>query len=136
MKRSELRENIFKIVFSMTSFEELNEEILDYYIEDNEISEKDGKYIKDKVCKIKENLEKIDEVIKENARNYAFERISATTLSILRVAVYEITFEDDIPNGVSASEAVKLSEKYGEDKEKAFINGILGAYIRKLGNKE
>lgn len=131
MKRSELRENIFKIVFSIN--EDLTEEILDYYLEDNEISEKDGKYIKNIVYKIKENLEKIDDVIKENAQKHSFERISATTLSLLRVAVYEITFEDDIPNNVSASEAVKLAEKYGEEKEKRFINGILGTYIRKIG---
>lgn len=131
MKRSELRENIFKIVFSIN--EDLNEEILDYYLEDNEISEKDGKYIKNIVYKIKENLETIDDVIKENAQKHAFERISATTLSLLRVAVYEITFESDIPNNVSASEAVRLAEKYSEEKEKRFINGILGTYIRKLG---
>lgn len=133
MKRSELRENIFRIVFSINPFEELREEIIDYYIEDNEISEKDGKYIKDKVYKIKDKLEEIDSVIKENAKNYAFERISAITLSLLRVAVYEITFEEDIPDNVSASEAVRLAEKYGEEREKSFINGILGAYIRKLG---
>lgn len=133
MKRSELRENIFKIVFTFSHHKELSEESIDYYLEDNEISEKDGKYIKEKVYKIKENIEKIDEIIAENAHNYSLERISFVTLCILRVAIYEITFEEDIPNGVSASEAVKLAEKYGEDKSNTFINGILGSYIRKLG---
>lgn len=133
MKRSELRENIFKIVFTLSSDKEICEESVDYYLEDNEISETDGKYIKDKVYKIKQNLEEIDSIIAENSHKYSFERISAVTLCILRVAIYEITFDEDVPNGVSASEAVKLAEKYGEDKSKTFINGILGAYIRKLG---
>ena len=132
MKRSELRENVFKLVFTLGEDADLNDESIEYYFNDNEISGNDSEYILNEVKNIKEHLEEIDEIISENSHKYTFERLSAVTRGILRVAVYEIKYEADIPNGVCASEAVKLSEKYDDDKAKSYINGILGAYIRKL----
>lgn len=131
MKRSELRENVFRLIFMLQNNGELNEESLEYYFKDNEIEEKDAKYIKDKVNNIALNLEKIDSIIEENSHKYTLSRLSAVSLSVLRLAIYEITFEEDIPNGVAASEAIKLSQKYDDENAKGYINGILGAYIRK-----
>ncbi len=135
MKRSELRENVFKLVFSVTGENDINDENLQYYFSDNNIEGSDAEYIKNEVEGILENLEKIDEIIAENSHKYTIDRLSAVTLCVLRVAIYEITYKEDIPNGVSASEAVKLSEKYDDDKAKGYINGMLGAYIRKLEGK-
>ena len=135
MKRSELRENIFKLVFSLTNEENINEQSLEFYFSDNKIEGKDGEYIKDAINSIYENLDKIDEIIAENSHKYSVDRLSAVTLCVLRVAIWEITFKEDIPNNVSASEAVKISEKYDDEKAKGYINGILGAYIRKLEGK-
>ena len=136
MKRSEIRENIFKLVFTLDSIDEIDNESIEFYLQDNEISGKDAEYIINKVQRIKENIEEIDEIISESSHKYTLERLSAVTRGILRVAVYEIKYEDDIPNNVSASEAVKLSEKYDEDNAKSYINGILGSYIRKLGEEK
>ncbi len=135
MKRSELRENIFKLVFSLTNEENINEQSLEFYFSDNKIEGKDSEYIKEAINSIYENLDKIDEIIAENSHKYSVDRLSAVTLSVLRVAIWEITFKDDIPNNVSAYEAVKISEKYDDEKAKGYINGILGAYIRKLEGK-
>ena len=135
MKRSELRENIFKLVFSLTNEENINEQSLEFYFSDNKIEGKDSEYIKEAINSIYENLDKIDEIIAENSHKYSVDRLSAVTLCVLRVAIWEITFKEDIPNNVSASEAVKISEKYDDEKAKGYINGILGAYIRKLEGK-
>ena len=135
MKRSELRENIFKLVFSLTNEENINEQSLEFYFSDNKIEGKDSGYIKEAINSIYENLDKIDEIIAENSHKYSVDRLSAVTLCVLRVAIWEITFKEDIPNNVSASEAVKISEKYDDEKAKGYINGILGAYIRKLEGK-
>ena len=131
MKRSELRENIFKLVFSENFENPFSEESFGYYLSDNEISEKDGNYIKNEVLGILENLDAIDEAISENLKNYAFDRVSKVCLAILRVAVYEINYVSDIPDSVAASEAVKLAESYEDEKSKTFVNGILGSVIRK-----
>lgn len=131
MKRSELRENIFKLVFSENFKNPFSEEAYEFYVSDNGISEKDSIYIKNEVLGVLENLEAIDEAISENLKNYTFERISKVSLAILRVAVYEINYVSDIPDAVAISEAVKLAESYEDEKSKTFVNGILGSVARK-----
>ena len=131
MKRRELRENIFKLIFSLNNEVSLSDESLSYYFEDNKINDKDSKFIKDEVSEIIENLNSIDEIIKENLSNYTFERISKVSLAVLRVAVYEINYVSDIPDAVAAAEAVAISEIYEDEKSKGFINGVLGSVIRK-----
>lgn len=131
MKRRELRENIFKIIFSLNSDDVFSEETFLYYLDDNNISEQDGEFIKKEVVGIMENLEAIDETISENLKNYTFERISKVCLSVLRVAVYEINFVSEIPDSVAASEAINIAEVYEDEKSKSFINGVLGSVIRK-----
>lgn len=131
MKRRELRENIFKIIFSLNSDDVFSEETFLYYLDDNNISEQDGEFIKKEVVGIMENLEAIDETISENLKNYTFERISKVCLSVLRVAVYEINFVSEIPDAVAASEAINIAEVYEDEKSKGFINGVIGSVIRK-----
>lgn len=131
MKRRELRENIFKLIFSLSNEVALSEEAILYYFEDNKINDTDGCFIKNEVFGIIENLASIDKVIKDNLVNYTFERISKVSLALLRVAVYEINYVSDIPDAVAASEAVNISEIYEDEKSKSFINGILGSVIRK-----
>lgn len=77
------------------------------------------------------NLEKIDKIIDENLAGWKRDRISRTALAVLRLAVYEIVFENDTPNKVAANEAVELSKKYSTKEESAYINGILGSIIAK-----
>ncbi len=76
------------------------------------------------------NLPAIDETIAAYSRRWSKDRISRVALSIMRLAVYEILYEEDIPVSVSINEAVELAKKYGGDEDAAFINGILGSVSR------
>ncbi|MBR2578595.1 MAG: transcription antitermination factor NusB, partial [Clostridia bacterium] len=78
------------------------------------------------------NIEKIDEIVDQNLMGWKRERISRTALAVLRLAVYEIMFEQDTPNKVAANEAVELSKRYSTKEESAYINGILGSIIAKV----
>lgn len=134
MKRRELRENVFKIIFHMNEpTDDLSN--LSYYFEDNEISGKDKKYIENEVMAVINNISAIDELIGKNLKNYSFDRISKVSLALLRVAVYEIMYENDIPDAVAISEAVTLSEIYEDEKAKAFVNGILGSVARQKAGR-
>lgn len=77
-----------------------------------------------------EKLPEIDAVIEQYAIGWKKERISKVALSVLRLAICEILFVDSIPSGVSANEAVELAKKYATADDAAYINGILGAFIR------
>lgn len=134
MKRRELRENIFKIVFSLkddSDFSSFFGETFEFYKEDNKISEKDGEYIKNEVLGIGSKLAEIDEAISENLKNYTFDRISRVCLAVLRVGIYEIMYTDDIPDSVAVSEAIYLADSYEDEKAKLFVNGVLGTIARK-----
>lgn len=95
-----------------------------------ELDERDISYIEDIIEGCNRNMEKIDNIIRRNSKGWKFERISKVDLSILRLALYEIMYRDDIPESVSINEAVELAKKYGGEKTGSFINGILGSFIR------
>lgn len=77
------------------------------------------------------NLEKIDSEIEKYLVNWKLNRLSKIDLAILRIAIYEILFEEEIPDKVSVNEAIELAKKYSEDKSTSFINGILNNMIKK-----
>ena len=79
--------------------------------------------------------EQIDAVISAHLKGWAIGRLSKIVLAILRLAVFEIDYRPDIPDGVSVNEAVELAKKYGEPKDASFINGLLGSYLREKGEK-
>ncbi|MBQ0110464.1 MAG: transcription antitermination factor NusB, partial [Oscillospiraceae bacterium] len=78
------------------------------------------------------NKETIDRMISENLNSWTIERISKTALAILRLAVYEIMFAEDIPESVSANEAVELAKIYCKEDDAKFINGVLSSVIKKV----
>lgn len=75
------------------------------------------------------NLTLIDKKISQNLSGWNIQRISRTALSVLRLATYEILFENEMPNSASANEAVELSKKYSTPHEASYVNGVLGAII-------
>ena len=81
------------------------------------------------------NLSVIDEKISHNLSGWNIERISRTALSVLRLATYEILFENEIPNSAAANEAVELSKKYSTPNEASYVNGVLGAIISNVESK-
>lgn len=137
MDRSAIRELAFKLIYSIEiqKTEELDEAI-ELYIEANKIeSSKAKKYIEDAVYGIKKNLEEIDSKIEKNLKQeWKIERISRIDLSILRLAIYEITYKE-VPYKVAINEAVELAKKYGEEASKKFVNGILASVVKENEEK-
>ena len=114
MNRREQREQIFKILFGVEfhSADELEEQI--------------GLYM---VRSIVEHMDEIDGMINQASKNWKTTRMAKAELSILRLAAYEIKYEDDIPVSVSINEAVELAKLYGSDHGPAFVNGILSGMV-------
>ena len=95
----------------------------------------DKKYIIMICEKAKENKEQIDELINKYAKNWSVSRMPNVDLSILRLAICELIFIDEIPNKVSINEAIELAKLYCDDKSPKFINGILGSVSNELESK-
>lgn len=131
MSRREQREQIFKILFGVEfhSADELEEQI-GLYMEDlGDIRKKDADYMTGKVRSIVEYMDEIDGMINQASKNWKTTRMAKAELSILRLAAYEIKYEDDIPVSVSINEAVELAKLYGSDHGPAFVNGILSGMV-------
>ncbi len=132
MNRSEIREQAFKLIYSLEIQKQENlEEQVELYIESNNIKSKDAiEYIKDAVLGIENNKEEIIQNIEKNLKSdWKIERISKMDLSILKLAIYEIKYKE-IPFKVVINEAVELAKKYGEDNSKNFVNGILASVVK------
>ena len=132
MTRSIIREHIFKILFRAEFYnkEELTQQT-DYYISElSNAKDKEIEYIKDKTLAIIDKLPEIDEIINENSDGWPTNRLGKAELTIMRLAVYEIRFDEEIPNGVAINEAVELSKKYGSDNSSSFVNGVLAKIIK------
>lgn len=132
MNRSAIRENAFKLVYSLEIQKAENiEEQIDLFFESNDIKDEEAKkYIKNVILGIEKNKEQILENIEKNLKeDWKLSRISKMDLSILELAIYEIEFSE-IPYKVAINEAVELAKKYGEDKSKNFVNGILASVVK------
>ena len=79
---------------------------------------------------VEENFAEIDEVIEANSQDWTLARLPKVSLAVLRLAVAEIKYIDDVPNGVAVNEAVELAKKYGTNEDASFINGILGSIAK------
>lgn len=134
MTLREIREHIFKIVF-MTEFntaEEMEEQINLYLSADEmeEVPEEIKTRIGDKARKTMEFAEEADELINKYAKGWQTRRMAKTDLSIIRLAVYEIRHDEDVPDKVAINEAVELAKSFGGNDSPAFVNGILGKIVR------
>ena len=96
----------------------------------------DVEYIRRGYFGIYDNAAQIDEMIGKHSKGWKTERMSRVSRAVLRLAVYELAFCDDIPSRVSINEAIELTKKYDDDKAKAFVNGILNAVKNDVGEKE
>ena len=127
MTRREIRELIFKMVFRVEFHDETEiPEQLRLFMDTLESAgEEDRTYIEHKVQGILAHLEEIDAIIDSSAQNWKTSRMAKVELTLIRLAVYEIRFEEDIPTGVAINEAVELAKAYGEENSASFVNGVL-----------
>lgn len=130
MSRRELREQIFKMLFRIEfhESEEMEEQIGLFLEEEDKASEEEDAYIRNKYGKIVEHLEEIDGEINEKAKGWKTTRMAKVDLALMRLAVYEILMDEEIPAGVAINEAVELAKKYGTDDSPSFINGVLAKF--------
>lgn len=127
MTRRTLRENIFRILFKLefNSVDEMKEQI-DFSVNDIEdIQPEDEAYIIDKTNKIIGLIDDIDAVIEQVSDGWRISRIGKAELAILRLAVYEMKYDSDVPFKVAINEAVELAKIYCNDDAKSFVNGLL-----------
>ncbi len=131
MNRSEIREQAFRLMYSLEIQKNVNlEEQIELYLESNNIENKEAiDYIKDAVLGTQKNEDEIIKDIEKNLKSdWKIERISKIDLVILKLAIYEIKYKN-LPFKVVINEAVELAKKYGEDSSKNFVNGILASIV-------
>ncbi len=131
MKRTELREHIFKMVFGIefNGKEDMPEQLELYFEQLGEVSEKDLNYIQEKAKKVAEKAEEIDALLNEHTKGWKTVRMNKADLTILRLAVYEIKWDEDVPAGVAIDEAVELAKRYSSDEGPAFVNAVLAKLV-------
>jgi transcription antitermination protein NusB len=127
MKRREIREHLFLMLFRKDFHEtdELKEQIEYYYESIEAAKEEEIIYLNQKFDKMIHKLEDIDKIIEAASTGWRVNRMGKVDITIIRLATYEIKYDDDIPTGVAINEAVELAKKFGEDNSSSFINGVL-----------
>ena len=128
MKRSELREHLFLMLFrkEFHETEDLKEQAKLYLETLEQPSEKDLEYLEKRFLDVVSYLSEIDTIIEEASKGWQLKRIGKVELSIMRLATYEMKYDEEIPVKVAINEAVELAKKFGEDNSGSFVNGILG----------
>ncbi len=130
MTRRQIREQIFQILFQIEFHpgEELKEQ-LQYPVWDREETDPDTVYIQEKIYAVADKVAEIDGMINAVAKGWKTTRMGKVDLTLIRLAVYEIKYEDAIPTGVAINEAVELAKIYGTEGSSAFVNGILAKIV-------
>ncbi len=137
MNRSKIRETVFKLLFraEFNDISEMPEQTglffeLEDKVDEHPISDPDREVIKAREEMVLSKLPEIDKLIDEKAEGWSVSRMGKTELAIIRLAVFEILFDDDIPQSVAINEAVELAKKYGQDNSGAFVNGVLAKFAK------
>ena len=154
LSRTKLREICMKLTFQYEFFkkEELKDqvsifldqpeedeliEVDEFTVEDelsgkDKLTEEDKEFIKDRMNDIFSKIPELDEKISAHAKGWKISRMSGTDLAVLRLAVYEMLYDEETPTGAAINEAVELSKLYGSDDSYKFVNGVLGGIAKTL----
>lgn len=133
MGRKQAREGTMQVLFQMDSMSDYGEDALEVFLSNFEFDQSETAYIRESVGTIRDNLEEIDNNIKENLEGWSIYRLAKVDLAVLRIAIYEILYRKDIPVEVSINEAIETVKKYSTEDSFKFVNGVLGGFVR---NKE
>ena len=137
MTRREFREHTAKLIFIFDFYPEAEwKEQFDSYADYSEIKEEDREGLWQRVMAFEEKKTEIDNLIDGASKKWRISRLSKTDLMLLRVAVYEIKFDSEIPDKVSVNEAVELAKIYGGDESPSFVNGVLAKFMAGEESKE
>ena len=125
-----------KLYFNQVAEDDMDEEGTITVIHEVELSEKEQAELQNRVDSIIARIPEIDRMISEVTEGWKLKRIGKIELTILRLAVYEMRFDDDIPEKVAINEAVEIAKKFGGDESPAFINGVLARLVGKPEEQE
>lgn len=134
MSRKIAREISFKLIFesAFQGDEDVNallKKLMEISENKHELSEEDNKYIEEITNGVKNKQDELDEQITCHLKDWTMDRISKVDIAILRLAIYEILYRDDIPYKVSINEAVELAKIFGTNSSPSFINGVLAEVV-------
>ncbi len=141
MRRSERRETVFRLLY-MQQFrkDEMPEQISEYLESirsgleevpaDGKVSADEEEMIRKSLEDITAHIPEIDELLNKVSKGWKTSRMGKVDLSILRLAAYELLYDDDVPTGVAINEAVEIAKRYGGDETASFVNGVLGQIAR------
>lgn len=134
MGRREMREHIFKLLFlrEFNPSEEMPDQIRMYFESLEELAPISEANMQNKYEKILEHLDEIDGTLNLASSGWKVSRMSKVDVNILRLAVYEMKYDEDVPVKVAINEAVELAKKFGGDDSSSFVNGILGKIAKEL----
>ena len=130
MTRKEARELCFKLIFEYEVQKNDAESMLSYLEEDNKDLGSQKEYVETLLHKALDNIEDIDNAIIKNTKGWQITRLPKVTLAILRVAICEMLYMDDIPESISINEAVELAKIYNDEQNGKFVNGILSSVYK------
>ncbi|MBP3352285.1 MAG: transcription antitermination factor NusB [Lachnospiraceae bacterium] len=134
MGRHEQREQLFKLLFRVefNSPDEMPEQVK-LFFQDDEIqyTEVAMESIQSKFAGIQEKLSEIDGMLNEKAEGWNVARMGKVELTVLRIAVYEMLFDEDIPDTVAINEAIEIAKKYGQAASGSFVNAVLAKFVKK-----
>jgi N utilization substance protein B len=130
MGRKKARDCAFKCIYQLGFDFSLNlEDILKYNYEEDNSTEEEKEYISELLNGVANNIDAIDEQILNNLKDWTIDRIAKIDLAILRLAIYEIKYIENVPAKVSVNEAVELAKMYGNENSANFVNGLLAKVI-------
>ena len=131
MTRHEAREQAFAVIFEKSFNESASfQEIIDG-AQECELVKING-FAGSLLNIVEENFEKVDETISESLVNWSLQRLPKVSLAVLRLAVAEILFNDDVPVSVSVNEAVEIAKTFGNEEDASYINGVLSSIVKKI----
>ena len=136
MGRHEQREQLFKLLFRIefNSLEDMPEQIkLFFQDEETEYTQKTVDAISEKYEKIQEKLPEIDKLLDEKVEGWNTSRMGKVELTVLRIAVFEMVFDDDVPATVAINEAIEIAKVYGQETSGGFVNAVLAKFVNKQG---
>lgn len=134
MRRHEQREQLFKLLFRVefNKPEEMPEQVKLFFQDDEvEYTETVMEAIQNKFLAIQEKMQEIDALLNEKAEGWNVDRMGKVELTTLRIAVYEMLFDESIPETVAINEAIEIAKKYGQEASGSFVNAVLAKFVKK-----
>ena len=131
LSRRQLRQHVFSLVYSLEFYDDADFAVMaERYLDDNGIEDRqDREFISEEAVSVMAMREQIDRMIDQKSAHWKSKRIARVDLAIIRLAVYEMLEDEEVPVSVAINEAVRLAKKYSSETAPSFVNGVLAALV-------